>query len=65
MVVLLGAPGWAGLLERLLRGEDAAADPGMRAALHATRVKSRRSPALAAARAEAAQPQVDDLRWAS
>jgi len=65
MVALLGAPGWAGLLERLLRGEDAAADPGMWAALRATRVKSRRSPALEARRAEAARPQVGDLRWAS
>lgn len=55
-VALFGAPGWPGLLERLLRADDDAplADLGVQAALRATRVRSRRSPALEAHRAEAA-----------
>ncbi len=54
MVALWGAPGWPGLAERILLGDDGATDDAaMRAALSATRVRSRRSPALAALRAAA------------
>ncbi|HWS57849.1 MAG TPA: hypothetical protein VN257_04860, partial [Actinotalea sp.] len=51
MVVLFGAPGWPGLLERLLLDEDVRGDLALRAAVISTRRKSRRSPALEAARA--------------
>ncbi len=55
MVLLFGAPDWAGLLERALRGEDVDTDLALRAAARATRVRSRRSPALEARRAAAAE----------
>jgi len=53
-VVLRGTADWPGLLTLLMnQGSEALDDPGMRAALTATRYRSHRSPVLAAARATA------------
>lgn len=64
-VVLLGAPGWAGILERLLDGRDVRTDLSVRAALASTRVRSHRSPALAAHRAATESADPAPLRVAS
>ena len=52
MVVMLGAPGWPGLVERLIiDGPSCIEDPGVMAALRSTLVLESRTPATAARRA--------------
>jgi len=60
-VVLRGTAEWPGLLTLLMnQGSDTLDDPGMRAALTATRYRSHRSPVLAAARAQRDAQRNDD-----